>query len=105
MLTGTSNRDQFEAVHRVTSLPLCVLSPPEDIRNDPGFLFANGVKILMLGNPTFAVTVKAMFDSLQHLKEGGPLEQLADRQATPDLLRSVNRTDEFIQWQDKYLHP
>jgi hypothetical protein len=51
------------------------------------------------------VTVKAIFDSLQHLKDGGPLEELADRQATPDLLRSVNRTDEFIQWQDKYLHP
>ncbi len=105
MLTGSSSRDQLEAVHRVTTLPLCVLSPPADIRNDPAFLAANGVKILMLGNPTFAVAVRAIFDSLRHLKEGGSLEELGDRQATPDLLRSVNRTDEFLQWQEEYLRP
>jgi len=103
MLTGSSRRDQLEAVHRVTTLPLCVLSPPADIRNDPAFLAANGVKILMLGNPTFAVAVKAIVDSLRHLKEGGSLEELGDRQATPDLLRCINRTDEFLQWQEEYL--
>ncbi len=103
MLTGSSSRDQLEAVHRVTTLPICVLSPPADIRNDPAFLAANGVKILMLGNPTFAVAVKAIVDSLRHLKEGGSLEELGDRQATPELLRSVNRTDEFLQWQEEYL--
>ena len=105
MLTGSSSRDQLEAVHRVTTLPICVLSPPADIRNDPAFLAATGVKILMLGNPTFAVAIKAIFDSLRHLKEGGSLEELGDRQATPDLLRSVNRTDEFLQWQEEYLRP
>ena len=103
MLTGSKSRDQLEAVHRVTTLPICVLSPPADIRNDTAFLAATGVKILMLGNPTFSVTVKAIFDSLEHLKEGGSLEELGDRQATPELLRSVNRTDEFLQWQEQYL--
>ena len=104
MLTGSRSREQLEAVHGVTSLPICVLSPPADIRNDPAFLAANGVKILMLGNPTFAVAVKAIFDSLQHLKDGGPMEELGDRQASPELLRLVNRTDEFLQWQQQYLH-
>ena len=103
MLTGSRSRDQLEAVHQVTTLPICVLSPPADIRNDTAFLAATGVKILMLGNPTFSVTVKAIFDSLEHLKEGGSLEELGDRQATPELLRSVNRTDEFLQWQEQYL--
>ena len=103
MLTGSRSRGQLEAVHRVTTLPICVLSPPADIRNDTAFLAATGVKILMLGNPTFSVTVKAIFDSLEHLKEGGSLEELGDRQATPELLRSVNRTDEFLQWQEQYL--
>ena len=103
MFTGSRSRDQLEAVHRVTTLPICVLSPPADIRNDTAFLAATGVKILMLGNPTFSVTVKAIFDSLEHLKEGGSLEELGDRQATPELLRSVNRTDEFLQWQEQYL--
>ena len=103
MLTGSSSREQLEAVHQVTTLPICVLSAPANIRNDPDFLAATGVRILMLGNPTFAAAVKAIFDSLQHLKKGGSLEELGDRQATPDLLRSVNRTDEFLQWQQQYL--
>ena len=103
MLTGASSRDQIEAVHQATSLPLCILSPPAEIRNDSAFLVANGVKILMLGNPTFAMAVKAIFDSLKHLKDGGALEELADRQAPSGLLRSVNRTEEFLQVQQQYL--
>ena len=103
MLTGSSSREQLEAVHQVTTLPICVLSAPANIRNDPDFLAATGVRILMLDNPTFAVAVKAIFGSLQHLNEGGSLEELGGHQATPDLLRSVNRTDEFLQWQQQYL--
>ncbi len=103
MLTGMQSREQLEAVHQATSLPLCVLSPPADIRNDDVFLAANGVKILMLGNPTFAVAVKAIYDCLKHLKDGGTLEELNPKQAPPDLLRLVNRTGEFVQLQDKYL--
>ena len=103
MLTGTSSREQIEAVHAATTLPLFVLSPPADARNDPDFLDSNGVRILMLGNPTYAVAVKAIYDSLSHLKDGGTLEALADLQAPADLLRRVNRTDDFIDLQERYL--
>jgi len=103
MLTGAQKRNQIEAVHQATSLPLCVLSPPADIRNDSEFLDANGVRILMLGNPTFAVAIKAIHDSLKHLKDGGAPEELDNQLAPPDLLRSVNRTEEFLQLQDEYL--
>jgi carboxyvinyl-carboxyphosphonate phosphorylmutase len=103
MLTGVRHREQLAAVHQVTPLPLCVLSPPAEVRNDAAFLTANGVRILMLGNPTFTVAVKAIYDSLKHLKEGGALEDLREWQAPPDLLRAVNRTDEFLQLQEEYL--
>ena len=103
MLTGVSSREQIEAAHQATPLPLCVLNPPADARNDQAFLDANGVRILMLGNPTFAVAVKAIHDSLKHLQNGGAMEDLADRQAPPELLRQVNRTDEFIGLQERYL--
>jgi len=104
MLVGLQRgRADLEAVHRATSLPLCVLNPPADVRNDAAFLAATGVRILMLGNPVFAVAVKAIHDSLQHLHEGGALEALQDRQALPALLRAVNRTDEFMQRQREYM--
>ena len=104
MLVGVrQSRSNLEAVHQATSLPLCVLNPPPDVRNDPNFLAASGVRILMLGNPIFAVAVKAIYDSLKHLHEGGALEALQDRQASQDLLRAVNRTDEFMQQQREYM--
>ncbi|MBM3943248.1 MAG: oxaloacetate decarboxylase [SAR202 cluster bacterium] len=104
MLTGArGGRRDIEAVHRVTSLPICILTSALQMPTDGEFLSENGVKILMLGNPTFAVAVKAIHDSLQHLRDGGMLEDLKERQAAPELLRAVNRTDEFIQWQDEYL--
>jgi carboxyvinyl-carboxyphosphonate phosphorylmutase len=103
MLTGVTSREQLEAAHRATSLPLCILNPPADAREDGTFLAANGVRILMVGNPTFAVAVKAIYDSLKHLKDGGAMEDLSSRQAPPELLRSVNRTDEFMRLQEEYL--
>jgi oxaloacetate decarboxylase len=103
MLVGVQRgRADIEAVHRAVPLPLCVLNPPPDVRNDPRFLAANGVRILMLGNPVFAVAVKAIYDSLKHLKESGAIEELQDRQASQDILRAVNRTEEFRQHQQEY---
>jgi len=104
MLVGVRRgRPDFEAVHQATPLPLCVLNPPPDVRNDPGFLAANGLRVLMLGNPIFAVAIKAIHDGLKHLKEGGALEELHDRQASQDILRAVNRTHEFMQQQREYV--
>jgi hypothetical protein len=37
------------------------------------------------------------------LKDGGAVEDLSDQQASADLLRAVNRTEEFLQWQQRYL--
>jgi hypothetical protein len=72
------------------------------MRHDLDFLAAPRVRILRLENPTFAVAVQAIYDSLKHLKDGGSLEVLQDRQASPALLRLVNRTDEFIEPQQTY---
>jgi len=48
MLIGVHRRRaDLEAVHQATPLPLCVLNPPPDVGNDPRFLAANGVRILM----------------------------------------------------------
>jgi carboxyvinyl-carboxyphosphonate phosphorylmutase len=102
-LVGLRTREQLEAVHRATALPLTVLSPPPALMHDRAFLAANGVRILMLGNPAFAMAVKALYDCFKHLQDGGALEDLADKQASADLLRAVNRTDEFVQWQQRYL--
>ena len=58
LATVPRGRADIAAVHQATSLPLCVLNPPPEARNDAAFLAANGVRILMLGNPTYAVAVQ-----------------------------------------------
>ncbi len=102
-LVGLQTREQLEAIHRATPLPLTVLSPPVDIRDDHVFLTATGVKILMLGNPVFAMAVKAIYDGLKHLKDGGAMEELLDQQASTELLQRVNRTEEMLRLQQQYL--
>jgi carboxyvinyl-carboxyphosphonate phosphorylmutase len=104
-LVGLRSREQLEAVHQATSLPLTVLGPPSDLMHDRAFLAAHGVRVLMLGNPAFAMAIKAIYDCFKHLRDGGALEDLSDKQASADLLRQVNRTDEFLHWQQRYLRP
>src|SRR5712692_5187904 len=103
LATVPHGRADITAVHQATSLPLCVLNPPPDARNDAAFLAAHGVRILMLGNPTYAIAVQAIYDALKCLKEGIALEDLKELQAPPELLRAVNRTEELMQWQQDYL--
>ena len=54
---GPRTREQLEAVHQATSLPLTVLNPPPEMMNDRAFLAANELRILVLGSPAFAVAV------------------------------------------------
>ena len=103
MLTGVKSREHIEAAHAATSLPITILNPPIEARNDAVFLAANGVRLLMLGNPTFAVAVKAIYDSYKHLQNGGAMEDLTELQAPRELLLEVNRTNEFLQIQEEYV--
>ncbi|HIF42931.1 MAG TPA: oxaloacetate decarboxylase [Dehalococcoidia bacterium] len=102
-LAGLKTREQLEAVHKATPLPLTVLSPPDNMMNDMDFLAANGVSIVMTGNPAFGMAIQAIYDSFKHLKDGGSVADLAPREASAELVRQVNRTDEFIQLQEQYL--
>ena len=102
-LVGLQTREQLEAIHKAIPLPLTVLSPPDDIRDDRAFLDATGVKILMLGNPVFAMAVKTIYEGLKHLKDGGAMEALSDQEASAELLQQVNRTEDILRLQQQYL--
>ncbi len=103
---GFRHPEDLVAVHKVTPLPLFVIVPfysdPIPETKDPEFLAANGVRILMIGNPAFWKAVQAIYDSLKHLKDGGSLDDLGDPVPTHDLVQQVNRTDQFKEWQRKY---
>lgn len=104
MLPNLPNgRADIEAISKVARLPLFVLRLPADAVADPAFLAANKVRIRYLGQSPYAMAVKAIYDSLKHLKQGGAPDDLKARQASGELLRMVDRTDEFKQWQQWFL--
>jgi 2-methylisocitrate lyase-like PEP mutase family enzyme len=104
MLTGVKSRADIEATHKaVPNIPITVLSPPAGVTDDARFCSDVNLKIIMLGNPTYLVAVKAIHDTLRFLKEGGDAIELKGKQADTELARQIIRTDEFEKWQKEYL--
>jgi carboxyvinyl-carboxyphosphonate phosphorylmutase len=100
-------RAELEAVRQVTQLPLCthsVLAGELEESDDTAFMVSNRVRIRFLGATTvYSMAVKAIYDGLDHLKQSRPAPELKDRQASADLLRAVDRTEEFKRWEQEYL--
>jgi carboxyvinyl-carboxyphosphonate phosphorylmutase len=104
MLTGVKSKADIEATHQAApNIPITVLGPPPGVKDDARFCADNNVKIIMLGNPTYLVAVKSIYDTLKFLKDGGDADQLQAQQAGRELTRQVIRTDEFEQWQKDYM--
>jgi carboxyvinyl-carboxyphosphonate phosphorylmutase len=104
MLTGVKSKADIAATHRAApNIPITVLAPPAGVYGDAAFCSDTNLKVIMLGNPTYLVAVKAIHDTLKFLKEGGDAAELKGKQADAGLARRVIRTDEFEQWQKDYL--
>ena len=104
MLTGVKSRADIEATHQAApNIPITVLGPPPGVKDDAGFCSANNLKIVMLGNPTYLVAVKSIYDTLKFLKDGGDTDQLREQQAERELARQIIRADEFEKWQNEYM--
>ena len=104
MLTGVKSKADIEATHKaVPNIPITILAPPPEVKDDARFCSDNNVKIIMLGNPTYLVAVKSIHDTLKFLKDGGDAAELKGKQADPELARQIIRTDEFEKWQKEYM--
>ena len=66
-------------------------------------LAGNGVRVLMAGNPAYAMAVKSIYDCFAYLKNGGDISGLSEFEASSDLLKSVTQIDELMELQNKYL--
>jgi carboxyvinyl-carboxyphosphonate phosphorylmutase len=100
-------RAELEAINRITQLPLCMHTLPAgelDESDDSAFMVKNRVRIRFLGaTPVYSMAVKAIYDGLNNLKEGRPAKDLKDRQATTELLRKVDRTEDLTKWEQEYV--
>ncbi len=101
-LAGASTREEVEAVHRVTKLPLLLGGAPPALA-DRGFLAANRVRIALQGHHPFYAAAKAVYDTLKYLRDGGAPSGLKDRVASEELLRVALRQDDYQRWRSDFL--
>lgn len=101
-LTGVSRRQQLLAIKECTALPLLLGGTPSELR-DPDFLASSGVRIALTGHLPFQMAVKATYDALRHLKEGGTPEALREKAADEKLMALATGQEEYARWRREYL--
>jgi len=101
-LVGARTREEIEAMHKATPLPLLLGGSPPSV-GDRAFLGAHGVRIALQGHVPFAVMVKALYDAYKHLHEGGSPATLQEKAASNELMNLALRRDVFGRWQREYL--
>jgi carboxyvinyl-carboxyphosphonate phosphorylmutase len=101
-LVGARSREEVEAMHQATRLPL-LLGGATPALADRNFLAANGVRIALQGHHPFYATIKAVYDTLKHLREGGSPADLKDKVAAEDLLNIALRQPDYARRQQEYL--
>ena len=101
-LAGASKREEVEAMHRATRLPLMLGGAPPAL-SDKSFLASQGVRIALQGHHPFYAAAKAVYDTLKYLREGGAPAGLKDRVASEELLTVAMRQNDYKRWQGDYL--
>ena len=69
-VTGARTRAEIESLHQATRLPLLLGSTPPELA-DREFLAAHGVRIALQGHHPFYAAIKAVYDTMKYLREGG----------------------------------
>ena len=101
-LVGGTKRAEVEAVHKVCRLPLILGGATPEL-SDRGWLAEHGVRIALQGHQPLYASVKAVYDTLKHLREGGSTAALKDKVASEDLLDIALKQKAYKRWQSEYL--
>jgi carboxyvinyl-carboxyphosphonate phosphorylmutase len=101
-IVGARTREEVQAIHQATSLPLMLGGIPAALA-DRTFLAAHGVRIALQGHQPFYAGIKAVYETLKHLKEGGAPADLTERVAPDTLVKVALRQDDYNRWQQDYL--
>jgi carboxyvinyl-carboxyphosphonate phosphorylmutase len=101
-LVGGTRRAEIEAVHKVCRLPLILGGATPEL-SDKQWLAEHGVRVALQGHQPLYASVKAVYDTLKHLREGGSTAALKDRVASEELLDVALRQKDYKRWQGEYL--
>jgi carboxyvinyl-carboxyphosphonate phosphorylmutase len=101
-LVGATKREEVEAIRRATRLPL-MLGGATPALSDRAYLASQGVRIALQGHHPFYAAAKAVYDTLNYLREGGAPAGLKDRVASEELLNVALKQEEYKRRQAAHL--
>ncbi len=101
-LAGLRSPEELQAIREVTSLPILLGGAPPSLGR-PSDLAANGVRIALQGHMPFQAAVRAVYETLKHLKDGGSPADLGDRTAPPDMMAQFTRQSDYDASRTDYL--
>ncbi len=100
--TGVANVQQLQALHAATPLPILLATIPPALQ-DKQMLAANGVRVALIGHQPFWASVKAAYDAMKHLADGGAPQALQDKMASPELTNLVTGNADYARWRKEFL--
>ncbi len=101
-LSGLRSPEELAAIREATSLPLLLGGSPPSLGSTAD-LAAQGVRIALQGHMPFQAAVRAVYETLKHLKDGGSPADLGDRIASPDMIAQFTRQADYDGWRNDYL--
>ena len=102
-LAQISTREELEAVHAETRLPLFMGHTGGQLL-DRQFLAINGVRIASQGNLALLASVKAVYETLKALRMGKSPADLLPALASPELMAQVTRRSQYDEWIKSFLN-
>lgn len=100
--TGVNNFQQLQTLHAATSLPILLATIPPALQ-DKKLLAANGVRVALIGHQPFWASVKATYDTLKYLSEGGAPDGLKDKVASPELTNLATDNQDYTRWRKEFM--
>ena len=88
-------------MHQATDPPCCWAGPPR--RFGPELPGGHGVRIALQGHHPFYASIKAVYDTLKYLRDGGTPSGLKDQVASEELLNIAMKQSDYKRWQSDYL--
>ena len=101
-ISGVRDAAQLDALSASLALPI-ILGGTGDL-TDIAYLRARRVRIALKGHQPFLAAVKAVFETLQGLRQGASTESLPAT-ASPDLVARLAKRGDFDEWSEAFLSP
>jgi carboxyvinyl-carboxyphosphonate phosphorylmutase len=102
---GLQRREDLEKIRKNISLPAISSGLPESEGSKSGLeiLKEIGFCMTVLAKYPFMIVVKALYDSLSHLKENGEPGPFEEKMASTRMLEQIIRADQYGDYQKRFM--